>query len=285
MGEGCVTVTWIQFNLSLLQITGDSKYADEIERSVYNHLLASENPQSGCVSYYTALQGAKPYRCDQGYSCCLSSVPRGISLIPELIGGNIDGRFTVLLYENGEATANVGDIQLHIRSSTKFPAAGVVDFDIEPAKIAAFALSFRVPGWSADFKAKVGSVTYTDIKAGLLTIQRQWKPGDRITITFEMPVKVLPGGISYPNAIAIQRGPQVLAFDKGLNPGIDPAGTVTYANDPSLSDAGDALPAGWGWKEAFYLDAKVDAHPQKVILVPFAEAGQTTAAIAVWLPR
>jgi DUF1680 family protein len=54
MGEGCVTVTWIQFNLSLLQITGETKYAEEIERSVYNHLLAAENPQTGCVSYYTA---------------------------------------------------------------------------------------------------------------------------------------------------------------------------------------------------------------------------------------
>jgi uncharacterized protein len=62
-------------NLQLLQITGGQKYAEELERSVYNHLLAAENPQTGCVSYYTALQGKRPYKCDQGYSCCLSSIP------------------------------------------------------------------------------------------------------------------------------------------------------------------------------------------------------------------
>ena len=67
MGEGCVTTTWMQFNLQLLQITGDHKYSDEIERTVYNHLFAAENPQTGCVSYYTALQGVKPYKCDQGF--------------------------------------------------------------------------------------------------------------------------------------------------------------------------------------------------------------------------
>jgi DUF1680 family protein len=290
MGEGCVTVTWIQFNLSLLQITGETKYAAEIERSLYNHLLAAENPQTGCVSYYTALLGAKPYRCDQGYSCCLSSVPRGISLIPEIIGGKINDRFTVLLYENGMAsthipTTDAGEMELHITSTTKFPVNGLVDFEIRPARSATFTLDFRIPEWSADFKARVGDVTYTGKKGQLLTIKRKWKPGDHVAITFDMLVEVLPGGISYPNDIAIKRGPQVLALDKGLNTGIDSVNTVSYANNRSLTDATAALPADWGWKEAFYLDARVNDHPQKVVLVPFAEAGQKTAEVAVWLAR
>jgi DUF1680 family protein len=290
MGEGCVTVTWIQFNLSLLRITGETKYAEELERSLYNHLLAAENPQTGCVSYYTALQGVKPYRCDQGYSCCLSSVPRGISLIPEMLGGIIDGSFTVLLYENGMAatvisTADSGEVQLYIRSTTKFPMDGLVDFDIEPAKTAVFVIAFRIPEWSADFKAVVDGVTYTGKRGGLLIIRRKWRRGDRVKITFDIPVQVLPGGISYPNAIAIRRGPQVLALDKGLNTGIGPMTTVTYTGSPSLADADGALPADWDWKEAFYLNAKVNDHPQKIVLVPFAEAGQKTAEVAVWMSR
>ncbi len=159
MGEGCVTVTWIQFNLQLLQITGEAKYAEELERAVYNHLLAAENPRTGCVSYYTALQGAKPYRCDQGYSCCLSSVPRGISLIPEMLGGKINNVFTVLMYENSEATDSIitsdhAKIALKITSVTKFPLNGKVDFIITPSESKTFRINFRVPEWSGKLYSK-----------------------------------------------------------------------------------------------------------------------------------
>lgn len=290
MGEGCVTVTWIQFNLSLLQTTGDVKYAAEIERSVYNHLLAAENPQTGCVSYYTALQGTKPYRCDQGYSCCLSSVPRGVSLIPEMLGGKINGVFSILMYENGHARTDVNaddgsNVRLDVTSTTKFPADGVVNFDVAPSKAATFAINFRVPQWSANFKAKVGTDTYEGKTGELLAIKRQWSPGDHVEITFDMPVQVLNGGLSYPNAIAIKRGPQVLAIDKGLNTGIGNFSTVTFAGDRRLTDADAALPADWDWKEAFYLDGKVNNSPQKLLLVPFAEAGQKSAEIEVWINK
>ncbi|MEO6977193.1 MAG: beta-L-arabinofuranosidase domain-containing protein, partial [Mucilaginibacter sp.] len=181
MGEGCVTVTWIQFNLQLLQITGGPQYAEELERSVYNHLLAAENPQTGCVSYYTALQGAKPYRCDQGFSCCLSSVPRGISLIPEMMGGKINGVFTVLLYENGEAKTAVrtkenANVNLTLKSATKFPLDGQVDYTVTPSKQATFTINFRVPEWSENFDAKIGNKTFHGKKGQLLAIHRNWSP-------------------------------------------------------------------------------------------------------------
>ena len=290
MGEGCVTVTWIQFNLSLLQITGEARYAEELERSVYNHLLAAENPQSGCVSYYTALQGVKPYRCDQGYSCCLSSVPRGISLIPEMAGGTINGIFSVLLYENGVASTTIRgsdgeEVSLVVRSGTRFPAEGVVNFEIEPSKTAEFTINFRVPEWAEKFRVIVGSNSYVGRKGELLAIRREWKPGDRAKVTFEMPVEVLPGGISYPNAVAIKRGPQVLAIDKGLNSGIDSLGRVNYSGSLRLTDADAALPGDWDWKEAFYLDANVNGGRRTVLMVPYAEAGQKSGEVAVWIER
>ncbi|MCW3107880.1 MAG: hypBA1 2, partial [Segetibacter sp.] len=138
MGEGCVTTTWIQFNLQLLQVTGEQKYADELERSVYNHLLAAENPQTGCVSYYTAFQGIKPYKCDQGYSCCLSSIPRGISLIPDMVWGKVNNVFSVLMYETGEIAETIlandhSSVALKIRSDTRFPLDGRVEYVITPS--------------------------------------------------------------------------------------------------------------------------------------------------------
>ena len=291
MGEGCVTVTWIQFNLLLLQITGDPKYATEMERSVYNHLMAAENPQTGCVSYYTALQGPKPYRCDQGYSCCLSSVPRAISLIPEMIGGTINNVFTVLLYANGVATTNIiaGDhskISLKIAAVTRFPLDGQVEYTITPSASKTFKIDFRVPDWSENFTAKVGASTYTGKKGQLLQIERKWNAGDKVAITFTMPVKVIPGGGSYPDAVAIKRGPQIFAIDKGLNKHIDSLRDVSFAKyGGGLTDAHASLHADWGWKEAYSLDMKVHNIPQKVIIVPFSEAGQKSAGIEVWINK
>ncbi len=290
MGEGCVTVTWIQFNLSMLQTTGYPKYATEMERSVYNHLLAAENPQTGCVSYYTALQGAKPYRCDQGYSCCLSSVPRGISLIPEMIGGKINGIFSVLMYENGEATTDIkaddqATVLLKVKSTTKFPADGQVDFEIEPSKAASFTLKFRVPEWSANFTATVGNKSYQETAGRLLAISRKWSPGDHIKITFDMPVQVLSGSKSYPNSVAIKRGPQVLAIDKSLNKEIAGLNAVNFAKGNNLVAANSALPADWDWKEAFYANMKVNNIDEQVVLVPFSEAGQKSGDVEVWINR
>src|SRR5580658_7246892 len=253
MGEGCVTVTWIQFNLALLKITGKVRYAEEIERSVYNHLLAAENPQTGCVSYYTALQGVKPYRCDQGYSCCLSSVPRGISLIPEMIGGKIGGNFSVLLYENGVASTRVsssdeGEIPLVVRCKTRFPAEGMAEFEIDPGKTAKFTINFRIPEWSKNFRAVIGRDTIEPFETYMpvmMAIKRTWKAGDRVKIQFDMPVEVLSGALSYPNSVAIKRGPQVLAIDKGLSEGIDSLSEVAFVSNSQLTDASAALPGDW----------------------------------------
>ena len=288
MGEGCVTTTWIQFNLQLLQITGEQKYADELERSVYNHLLAAENPQTGCVSYYTALQGKKPYKCDQGYSCCLSSVPRAISLIPDMVWGKVNNVFSVLLYEAGEVndtivTNDLSPLSLNIKSATNFPLNGKVDYTITPSKSKKFALQFRVPSWSQNFVAKIGNEIYKGATGQFLKIERTWKAGDKVSISFDMPLQIIPGGLSYPNKIAFKRGPQVLAVDHALNKDINSISHLQFVNDNAVAvDAKDQLPSAWGWKQAYAVELK-NNQSKKIVIVPFAEAGQTGEEVEVWI--
>jgi DUF1680 family protein len=289
MGEGCVTTTWIQFNLQLLNISGEQKYADELERSVYNHLLAAENPQTGCVSYYTALQGIKPYRCDQGFSCCLSSVPRAISLIPNMVWGRINNIFSILMYETGEVTDTIlandhSSLALKIKSTASFPLEGKVDYIITPSEIKMFALNFRVPGWSKNFVAKIDSETYNGTTGKFLKIERRWKPGDKLEISFDMPLQVIPGGISYPSKIAFKRGPQVLAVDHGLLNKTDSLVNLQFVNDDvMLLDVKDKLPPDWSWKQGYSVELENNHQPEKVILVPFAEAGQKGDEVEVWI--
>jgi DUF1680 family protein len=289
MGEGCVTTTWIQFNLQLLEITGEQKYAEELERSVYNHLLAAENPQTGCVSYYTALQGAKPYRCDQGFSCCLSSVPRAISLIPEMVWGRIDNIFTVLMYESGEVKENITTddgsiISLHLKSTTRYPEEGKVEYTVLPSSSKTFSLQFRVPGWSSNFTVNAGGKSYRQVSGKFLEVKRKWKEGDKVTITFDMPLQIIPGGLSYPDKIAIKRGPQVLAIDQSLNAGINSIGSISFNSSTRvLASAKNVLPAAWVRKQAYSLTLQYDNKPRKIVLVPFADAGQSGSNVAVWI--
>jgi uncharacterized protein len=293
MGEGCVTTTWIQLNFQLLSITGDAKYMDQIEKSVYNHLLAAENPQSGCVSYYTSLMDKKPFSCD--ITCCLSSVPRGISMIPQFNYGQILGVPTFLLYETSTIKDSVSitdnatgqKIALSINSISRFPSEGHVTYTISPAKKALFSISFRVPAWASHFEATVNGKIYPGESDQFLSIKRVWQPGDRIIIDFKIPVEIIDGGPSYKNFVAFRRGPQVLceegSLNKTLTDSLDPA--VLVPGKIILRDRSSILPSIWIGHQVYELTASNSSTQKKnVLLVPFADAGQTGKDLKVWLP-
>jgi len=290
MGEGCVTTTWIQFNLELLSIQGDPKYVEELEKSVYNHLIAAENPLTGCVSYYTAFQNAKPYKCDQGFSCCLSSIPRGIALIPNLIWGKINNVFSILMYESGTVKDTIiasdkSKVVLTIQANTTFPHEGKATYKIMPSAAKKFALNFRVPAWSTNYVLKTNGTTYKGTPGQLLKIEKVWKANDVVNISFGIPIQILLGGRSYPNAVAFQRGPQILAIDQSLNADVTDLSNITFVKQAAikLQDAKATLPADWSWKQAYSMQLQVNKILQKVTLVPFAEAGQQEGNLRVWI--
>src|SRR4029077_11422116 len=70
VGEMCVTVTWLQLNWRLLRLTGEGRFGQEIERTVYNQLLAAQNAGNGDISYYTAFTGPKEFT--DALLCCVS---------------------------------------------------------------------------------------------------------------------------------------------------------------------------------------------------------------------
>jgi len=145
-------------------------------------------------------------------------------------------------------------------------------------------LNFRVPEWSGNFTAKVGGKTWKGKKGELLTIERLWNPGDRVSISFDMPLQILPGGRSYPNSVAIKRGPQVLAWDQSLNPGIR-LSQISATKQNFIKPAMFTLPKEWEWKEAYSVPVMVNNKAKTMVLVPFAEAGQGSGNVAVWLNR
>jgi len=287
IGEGCVTTTWIQLNQNLLAVTGELKYIGQIEKTIYNHLLGAENPETGCVSYYTALMDKKPYNC--GITCCTSSVPRGIAMIPCFTFGNIKNVPTLMLYEPAAYKENIRtggkeNIDLSMQIESSFPENGNAVITVKTSKTTSFQIALRVPSWSSSFIAEVGGKQFKGTANQYLTIEREWKSGDKINVKFDMPVEIISGGKSYPDQIAFQRGPQVLAFDDSVNPEIKiESDQKLPVEKPGSKSKADVLPKQWIGTQAYTLNV-LDTTKKQLVLVPFADASQTGGAVKVWLP-
>ena len=291
MGEGCVTTTWMQFSQALYNLTGEAKYINEIEKTIYNHLFAAENPQSGCVSYYTALQGVKPYRCTIDAHCCLASVPRGIAAIPELAftkdanNGVAINLYTAGKFSNNIKTKDGKEVTLSCALETDFPANGAITVKLNPATKSAFRVALRVPVWCTNFKAIANGKTLKGIPGTYLNLDETWSKNSNIKISFILKNVLLDGSTSYPKSIAFKVGPQVLAIDQTLNPQIKNLAAVSVTKTASVKVSKTSLPKGWVGSQVFTTKANYEGKIIDLILVPFADAGQTDGEVRVWMKQ
>jgi DUF1680 family protein len=216
VGETCVTTTWLQLTQRLLQLTGEPRFGHEIERTVYNHLLASQDAQSGDISYYTPLVGHKLHTHEM--LCCVSSGPRAISLIPSLVWG-IDGdAFAIHQYTAGEARFEIAGCRAHIVSDTQFPLEGAIELTLKLDRPATFALRLRIPEWATRFTVAIAEATYSGASGTMLEIRRDWPCASVIRISMDLEVQVLSGAATYPDFVALKYGPRILALEVSLNP-------------------------------------------------------------------
>ena len=105
VGETCVTVTWLQFNAQLLRLTGEARFAEQLEHVILNQLFGAQRCDGSAWGYYVQMEGKKPYSSTLDGHCCLSSGPRGVALIPTFaVTTDADG-VVVNLYDAGHRQA------------------------------------------------------------------------------------------------------------------------------------------------------------------------------------
>ena len=291
MGEGCVTVTWIQFSQALYYLTGNAKYINEIEKSIYNHLLAAENPQTGCVSYYTALQGRKPYKCSIDGNCCLASVPRGIAAIPELaFTKNNDNGFNINMYSNEKLIDKIiakdgKDVLIECTVDSKFPEEGKACIRLKSDVKSKFLLALHVPDWCTNFNAVVDGKRYIGIPGQYLNIEKVWDKNSTVLFSFDLNVQILDGGKSYAGFIALKVGPQVLAVDQTLNPEVKELDKLSFNSPILLPLSKKLLPKDWIGSQLFTTKAYYEGKTIDLKMVPFADAGQLDGEVRVWVRK
>jgi uncharacterized protein len=225
--ETCVTVTWMKFCDQLLRLTGDVRYADELEKNLYNGLLGAMMPDGQWWAYFSGLMGVRVpsyvQHADVGLSCCVVNGPRGLMLTPFWAFMQSAAGPVVNLYAPGRA--RIGSVTLNLTGD--YPVGNRVEIQVTPDRTGEFTLTLRIPAWSEHTEARVNGQPLP-VTPGYAKIRRTWRAGDRVTLAFDMRPKV----VELNGQVALQRGPLVLALDNRLTPAA--ARPVTLDLHPQL---------------------------------------------------
>ena len=295
VGETCVTTTWIQFNAQLLRLTGEARFAEQLERVVLNQLLGAQRPDCAAWGYYVQMEGKKPYSDSLDGHCCLSSGPRGVALIPTFAASTDTAGVVLNLYDAGTARLVLRDgTQVSLTTETRYPSDGRVQVTVNPAAPKAFAIKLRIPAWCRSAALTVNGTKLVGQPAadGYVAIQRTWTAGDKLELNFPLEPRVVMGDHKNQGKVALLYGPLVLCADEALlTEAVKNLATLTIANPEvaALSVTPEPSPAHlktWPDAQVFRIktqDRKTGA-PVEVRLLPFADAGGTGTRYKVWLP-
>ncbi|WP_449468227.1 glycoside hydrolase family 127 protein [Stenotrophomonas humi] len=186
--ETCSVLAWMQLNRELLAITGHARYADELERTAYNDLLAAMAPNGEDWCYYTFPNGKRVHT--TYWRCCKSSGAMAVEELPQIAYGiAADGSLRVNLYGAGEATLAQTDAgKVVLQQQTRYPFAGQISLRVSPERSASFGIGLRIPSWAEDARIDINGVTVpvTIGADGYVQLHRQWQAGDLVTVQLPM---------------------------------------------------------------------------------------------------
>jgi len=225
------------WNWRMLLITGESRYADLIEQSIYNAILCSPaldgkhyfyvNPLMLRSNQFLRLSTNRPDG-DEGVSgrpewhsvaCCPPNVMRLISSLGSYFASQ-DAQ-SIQIHQYGSMRLDVdlpGKGRANLQVQSGFPWIGQVTILVNESPATAWGLKLRVPAWSKRTLLSVNGQLQEDVitEKGYLLLTRVWQPGDQVSLTFEMTPQLI---ISNPRVdatrgcAAIIRGPIVYCLE------------------------------------------------------------------------
>jgi hypothetical protein len=219
--ETCVAMSWMQLCAHLLRITGDPRFADEIERTGYNALAGAMTPDGSSFAQYSSLAGVRSLgqpQCGMELNCCTANGPRGLLLLPEVaVMLGAEGP-AVSLYSEGVWNFRLpSGAPCRLAMKTDYPKSGEVDIRLETARAESFALRLRIPQWSEETSATVNGAAVGGLRPrAWAVIERRWTPGDSVRLRLDLRGRVVRTSEGDKRYAAIVRGPVALARDLRL---------------------------------------------------------------------
>ena len=228
--ETCAAIASVQWSWRLLLATGESRYADLIERTLYNAVISGVSLTGDSFFYVNTLKVRQhAYADDQrsaiggrqpwyGTACCPPNVMRTLSSLDQLIATSDDDGVQLQLYAPAAVTAEIGPGTIGLEVTTEYPWHGTVRVRVSESPGETWTLGLRLPAWAGGCTLAVNGVEQPTGPVGrLLALRRSWRAGDELVLLLPVEARRTSPDEridSVRGCIAIERGPLVYCFEQ-----------------------------------------------------------------------
>lgn len=246
--ETCAAIGSVYWNHRLHSQTGDVKYFDLLERTLYNGLISGISLDGIHFFYPNALESDGKYKFNRGActrqswfdcSCCPTNIIRFIPAMPGLMYSKSGQTIFTNLYASNTSQIELTDNIFTIQQKTSYPWDGKVEIIIQPENETKATLKFRIPSWARNIPLSGDLYQYVEISSeapaiylngklmeadqndGYFTISKVWNKSETITLDFPMPVRMVKSDervIENIGKVTLERGPLVYAVEEIDNP-------------------------------------------------------------------
>jgi uncharacterized protein len=297
--ETCAAVGMALWNHRMFLMDGDGKYADILEREVYNGLVSGVS-LSGDRFFYVNPLGSKGAHHRVPWfdtSCCPTNIVRYIPAMGERVYAYRGNSLCTVLYLGNTANVHLAGGTVKLVQETEYPWRQDVKITVHPEKPFAFDFKLRIPGWCKQVASlKVNGQALRDVSSvmGYVTISRTWQGGDVIELHLPMPVERVyadPHVKADVGRVALMRGPVVYCVE-----GVDNAGQVrnrVLPRDAKLTTdfekdllGGAVVVRGQALAVTRGPDEKLVTQPVAFQAVPYCDwDNRRPGPMVVWLPE
>ena len=221
--ETCASVGMVLWNQRMNQLTGDSKYIDILERSLYNGALAGISLGGDRFFYVNPLESKGDHHRQEWYgcACCPSQLSRFLPSIGNYIYASSDDALWVNLYIGNTGQIRIGETDILLTQETDYPWDGSVKLTISTSQPLEKEIRLRIPNWCKTYDLSInGKRINVSVEKGYAVI-KDWKSQDVIALDMDMPVEIVAADPHVKENFgkrAIQRGPLVYCMEEIDNP-------------------------------------------------------------------
>ncbi|MDQ0973199.1 DUF1680 family protein [Neobacillus niacini] len=302
--ETCAAIGLVYWNQRMLQLECDGKYADAMERALYNGVISGVSLDGKKFFYANPLAsiGDRHRKEWFGCACCPPNLARLLASLGGYVYSQTADDLVVHLYVQGEAKFDLHGQQIIFKQKTEYPWNGSISIKINLDKPDTFGVKLRIPDWCKRAKLKVNNeeIEITGkLEKGYVRIEREWKNNDSIELELYMPIERMyshPNVRQNANHVAIQRGPIVYCLESIDNVdslhklSLTKEGILTSIYDETLLGGvvkivGDAeLADDLKWEDKLYSTDKPRNKPFHITAIPYyAWDNREPGQMRVWI--
>ncbi len=218
--ETCVTTTWMRLCEKLLNVTGDPKWADQLERTFYNAYLGALRADGGEFAAYTPLSGNRwhgMHHCYMHTDCCTANGSRGYLCFLKEFFKMKDAAAVFNFYSSALVKGTLPDGKsVAFDMYSLYPRGNFARIVSHTEGAGTVAVKLRIPAWSDRTSVRLNGKNLPGVKPGeYFTLSHEWKYGDVVEIHFDMPVVAH----RLDRYVAFTRGPVLMARDSRFGDG------------------------------------------------------------------